>query len=105
MIGCSTHGAAEATSAALNGADFVVVGTIWSTPSHPGREGAGLARIRASVEDASSPVVAIGGVTPDRARQARDAGAWGVAVIRGVWESQDPAAAAGEYLDALGEEA
>ena len=104
-IGYSAHSASEAASAASNGADFVVVGTIWETPTHPGREGAGLARVRQSVADASAPVLAIGGVTPDRAREAVSAGAWGVAVVRGVWSADDPVAAAGEYLEVMEREA
>jgi thiamine monophosphate synthase len=56
----------------------------------------GPAAVRAGV-----PVLAIGGVTPDRAREALEAGAHGVAVISGVWARPDPVAAA-EYLEAMG---
>jgi thiamine monophosphate synthase len=45
--------------------------------------------------------VAIGGVTPSRARSALEAGAHGVAVLSGVWASLDPVAAAAGYLDAM----
>ena len=102
LIGCSTHSAAEAVSAAGNGADFVVLGTIWATPSHPDREGAGLGPIRAATSDTGAPVIAIGGVTPERAVEAVAAGARGVAVIRGVWHADDPVAAAAEYLQRMG---
>lgn len=102
MLGYSAHEAAEAVSAAENGADFVFIGTIWETPSHPERAGAGLARVRETVADTAAPVLAIGGVTPDRARAAVDAGAWGVALIRGVWQAEDPVAAAAGYLEAVG---
>ncbi len=102
VIGYSAHGAPEAASAAASGADFVIVGSIWPTPSHPDREGAGLDRIRGTVAATRVPVVAIGGVTPDRVGQALSAGAWGVAVIRGVWDAPDPVAAAGGYLESMG---
>ncbi len=102
VIGCSTHSAAEAVSAAENGADFVVLGTIWATPSHPDREGAGLAPVRSAAADTPAPIVAIGGVTPDRAAEAVAAGAWGAAVIRGVWHAADPVGAAAEYLQVMG---
>ncbi|MFO7892471.1 MAG: thiamine phosphate synthase [Longimicrobiales bacterium] len=101
VIGCSTHGVAEAVSAAENGADFVFIGTIWDTPSHPDVEGAGLARVRETVAGTDAPVLAIGGVTPARAREAVAAGAWGVAAIRGVWHAGDPVAAAAEYLQTM----
>ena len=101
VVGYSAHGAAEAGSAAENGAAFVLLGTIWETPSHPGRPGAGLARVREAAADVRAPVLAIGGVTASRAREAVAAGAWGVAVLRGVWHAGDVAAAAGEYLSAM----
>jgi thiamine-phosphate diphosphorylase len=102
-IGYSAHGADEAASAVASGADFVLLGTIWETPSHPGREEQGLGLVRNAVARTAAPVLAIGGVTPDRAREARSAGAYGVAVVRGVWEAADPVAAAGMYLEAIEE--
>lgn len=100
VIGCSTHGASEAVSALDNGADFVLLGTIWATPSHPEAAGTGLEPVRSAVT-AGAPVLAIGGVTPARAAEAVAAGAWGVAVIRGVWQAEDPSRAAAEYLQAM----
>ena len=97
LLGASVHTAAEAIDAAAEGADFVIAGTIWPTPSHPGREGAGLGLIR-EIAAANIPVIAIGGVTPERAAEARAAGASGIAVIRGVWDAADPAEAVREYL-------
>ena len=100
VLGYSAHGTAEAVSAAGNGADFIILGTIWPTPSHPDRAGEGLAAVREAAAETAAPVLAIGGVTPDRARAAVEAGAWGVALIRGVWHAEDAVAAAGEYLEA-----
>jgi thiamine-phosphate pyrophosphorylase len=97
LLGASVHTAAEAIDAAAKGADFVIAGTIWPTPSHPGRGGVGLGLIR-EIASANIPVVAIGGVTPERAVEAREAGAAGIAVIRGVWDAVDPAGAVREYL-------
>ena len=42
------------------------------------------------------PVIAIGGVTPQRVREVRAAGVYGVAAIRALWDARDPAAAAQE---------
>lgn len=97
VVGASVHAVDEAGAAREGGADFVVAGTIWETATHPGRPGAGTGLIRA-VAALGIPTIAIGGVTAARAAQARDAGAAGVAVLRGVWDAPDPAAAVSEYL-------
>ena len=39
------------------------------------------------------PVIAIGGITPERADELRAAGAYGVAAIGSLWRAPDPAAA------------
>lgn len=98
LLGASVHSAAEAHQAARDGADFVVAGTIWPTASHPGRPGAGVGLIR-ELASIGLPVIAIGGVTPERAAEARAAGAAGVAVVRGVWNAADPEAAVREYME------
>jgi thiamine-phosphate diphosphorylase len=91
-IGRSVHTLEEAEEAVAEGADFLVVGNVYRTESHPGRRPAGLGLVR----DAASlgkPVIAIGGITPERAQEARDVGAYGVAAIRALWHAADPAAA------------
>ena len=99
-IGASVHASDEARAAVDAGADWVIAGTIWSTPSHPGRPGAGLPLIRA-LAAAGTPPIAIGGVTVERAAEARGAGATGAAVLRGIWDAPDPADAVRQYLSAL----
>lgn len=99
-VGVSAHAPPEARDAGRAGANLVLLGTIFPTPSHPDRPGAGLARV-AACRDAGPPVIAIGGMTPARAAVALGAGAHGVAAVRGVWEADDPAAAAGRYLEAM----
>jgi thiamine-phosphate diphosphorylase len=93
LIGRSVHSEDEARAAADEGADFVIAGTVYPTPTHPDRAPGGLALIRGCLR-AGLPVIAIGGVTPARAAELRDAGAWGVAVISALWHAADPAAAA-----------
>lgn len=85
---CSVHSADAAKAAVDDGADALVVGTIWPSASHPGRPGAGLGLIEATAT-LGCPVFAIGGVTVARAQEARDAGAWGVAAIGAVWDAAD----------------
>lgn len=98
-LGRSVHAVAEAVEASADGANFLVVGTIWPTGSHPGRPGAGAALLREVAGRVPVPIVAIGGVTPARASEARRAGAAGVAVLTGVWGADDPVRAAAEYLE------
>jgi thiamine-phosphate diphosphorylase len=91
-IGCSVHTTQEAATAVDQGADFLVVGNVYPTASHPGRPAAGLNLIRASA-DLGRPVIAIGGITAERAVEVKAAGAYGVAAIAALWQALDPAAA------------
>jgi thiamine-phosphate pyrophosphorylase len=92
-IGRSVHSADEAARAVEEGADFLLVGNIYETASHPGRPAAGLALVRAAAA-LGRPVIAIGGVDAGRAQEVRAAGAYGVAAISALWRAADPAAAA-----------
>lgn len=95
-IGRSVHSAEEGAAAIAAGADYLVAGSIWPSESHPGRPAVGLGLIGALLP-LGRPVFAIGGVTPERAREARAAGAYGAAAIRAVWTGEDP----GEWEQAL----
>ena len=75
------------------GADYIAFGALFpsSTKAEAPRAAPALfARARAL----GVPMVAIGGISPDNVRQAVDAGADLVAVIAGVFDAPDPAAAA-----------
>ena len=102
VIGYSAHEAAEAARSVQEGADFVLLGTIYATASHPGRSGAGVELVRVAAEAADAPVVAIGGITPERAADVIAAGAHGAAVLSGIFAAADPVAALAAYLDVLG---
>jgi thiamine-phosphate pyrophosphorylase len=94
LVGVSTHSAEEAEAAAPEGADLVVFGPIYDTPSkRPFGAPRGLAELTAACRKTRLPVIAIGGVTAARVPELREAGAAGVAVIRALLEAQDPAAA------------
>jgi thiamine-phosphate diphosphorylase len=92
-IGRSVHAADDAARAVEEGADFLLVGNIYQTASHPGRPAAGLALVRAAVA-LGRPVIAIGGIDAGRVREVHAAGAYGVAAISALWRAADPAAAA-----------
>ena len=98
-VGVSVHDESEARAAA--GADWLTVGTLFETPSHPGRPGVGVGILgRVAAVAPGVKLVGIGGITPSRVPAVREAGAHGVAVMRGIWESESPARAAGHYLTA-----
>ena len=94
-IGKSVHDLAEAEAAKTAGADYLVVGPVFATASHPGRSPLGLARLQEIGAAAGEiPVIAIGGITVERVREVRSRGAYGVAAIRALWDDAEPAAAA-----------
>ncbi|MBA3521196.1 MAG: thiamine phosphate synthase, partial [Gemmatimonadales bacterium] len=103
-IGRSVHTVAEAAAAVSEGADFLLVGNVYQTGSHPGRPAAGLALVREAA-NWGTPVIAIGGIDAARAAEVRQAGAYGTAAIGALWRSADPAAAAMALLAPWLEEA
>ena len=96
-IGRSVHNAADALEAEADGADFGLLGTIYDSESHPGRRGAGATLIASTTAQTVLPLIAIGGVTPERIAEVAAAGAHGGAVLGGVWRAADPVAVAAEY--------
>ena len=84
LIGVSTHSLAEATSARDGGADFAVFGPIFPTPSKEEYGSPLGVNCLADVvwELAPFPVLALGGISIDNARECLRAGASGVAGIR-----------------------
>lgn len=99
-VGASVHAAGEARAAVEDGASFLLLGTIFSTPSHPGRAPAGTDLVEAC-RGVGRPVIAIGGMTPERVPEVTAAGARGVATLGGVWGAASPPAAVERFLEAL----
>lgn len=95
VIGRSVHSVEEARAAAAEGADYVFLGPIWATPSHPGAAPLGPGAI---ADARPARVIAIGGVTVERSQEARAAGAYGVATISAIWRASDPGGAAAAML-------
>lgn len=100
-IGLSVHSRREGEGGRRGEVDFLVVGTLFPTLSHPERKPGGVGRLQEVGELDPPPMVGIGGITPRRVSEVLEAGAAGVAVRGGVWETPDPAAAAGVYLREL----
>jgi thiamine-phosphate diphosphorylase len=101
-LGASIHDATDALAVREEGADYAFLGTIFETPTHPGRAGMGLEGLGVTIARAGAlPVVAIGGIDPARVPEVLAAGAHGVAVVRGVWDARDAAKAVTKYLEAM----
>jgi thiazole tautomerase (transcriptional regulator TenI) len=96
-LGASVHGVAEGRAAARDGADWLVAGHIFGSPT-PGEPEQGMTFIEGLVAATRVPVIAIGGVQPKHCRVLRLAGVHGVAVIRGIWDAPNAERAANDYL-------
>lgn len=103
LVGASVHSEAEARDAAAQGADFIVFGPVYDTASKR-RYGPpqGLAALEAVTRAVDRPVLAVGGLTPERVPEVLAAGAAGVAVIGAIYAAARPADATKAFLDALG---
>jgi thiamine-phosphate diphosphorylase len=82
LLGRSVHSLAAASVAEAEGADFVVFGPVFPTPTHPGSPGLGLAALQEVARALAIPVLAIGGVDAARGAACLAAGAAGYAAVR-----------------------
>ena len=102
LIGVSTHSVDEVRRANHEGADYVVFGPVFDTPSkHLFGPPVGLDALADVCRQSTVPVFAIGGMTSVRVRDVRRAGAYGVAVIGAIFARHDVAAATTELLASL----
>jgi thiamine-phosphate pyrophosphorylase len=102
LIGVSCHSEADVRRAAGGGASFATFGPIHDTPSkRPFGPPVGVEALRAAAR-LGLPLVALGGVSPEGAREIFAAGASGVAAIRAWLEAPDPGAVVRAFLDAAG---
>jgi thiazole tautomerase (transcriptional regulator TenI) len=97
-VGASVHRPEEAVAAEQEGASWAVAGHVYNTGSPPSEAARGADFIKAVSDSTLIPVIAIGGIRPEHVGPLRRAGAWGVAVIRGIWAASDSGAAATDYL-------
>ena len=82
-IGVSVHSLEQALSAQELGADYVVAGHIFDTPSHALERGRGLWFLREICESLSIKTYAIGGINFENISEIKDAGAAGAYMMRG----------------------
>jgi thiamine-phosphate pyrophosphorylase len=102
LVGRSVHSAAAAAKARLDGADYVLFGTVFPSRSHQGGGTAGIGGVSEAVAACGLPVIGIGGIGHANAGSVVRAGAYGVAVISSVLAAPDPESAAADLKRALG---
>lgn len=102
LLGVSTHSFDEVRRANDEGADYVIVGPVFDTPSKRAfGMPLGLERLAEACRGSSIPVFAIGGVTRVRIGEVRRAGAYGVAMIGSILGRRDVGMATTEMLAAV----
>jgi thiamine-phosphate pyrophosphorylase len=102
LVGVSTHNLEQFDRAATSSADYIAVGPIFGTSSKANADPVvGLAFLRRVRGLTAKPIVAIGGITLERAAGAIEAGADSVAVISGILSAADPARRARQYIATL----
>ena len=101
LISRAVHSAEEAVRAQDEGADFIVLGTVFETASKPGVRPIGLDAVCEVCARVRIPVIAIGGIDASNAAAVLRAGAAGIAVIGAVMDAHDPRAAASELRTAI----
>jgi len=99
LVGVSTHSIEQVREAAKTSADYIAVGPIYATHTKRNPDPVvGLDLIRRARELTDKPLVAIGGVTVETARDVYAAGADCIAIARDLICAPDPAARAAAYL-------
>ncbi len=99
IIGVSCYNAIErAQHAVAEGADYLAFGTFYPSPTKPNALHATPGLLR-TARPLGLPLVAIGGITADNAQPLLDAGVDFLAVVSGVFDADDPAAAAQRYAN------
>lgn len=82
----SCHDQSELERAQRIGVDFVVLGPVAATPTHPHARLLGWEGFARLSSGSPLPVYALGGMQPDDLALARASGAHGIAMLRGAWK-------------------
>jgi len=105
IVGRSTHTPAQLDAALAEPISYVAIGPVFATSTKStGYEALGVAPVREAARRASAhrmPLVAIGGITLDRAEAVLEQGAASVAVIGDLLVTNDPQARVRAYLHRL----
>jgi len=97
LMGCSIHSLTEAKSFVQSGVSYLLYGHIYPSASKPGLIPRGTEELSQIVKQVEIPVIAIGGITPERTAEVMQTGCAGIAVLSGITEAPDPEEAARAY--------
>jgi thiamine-phosphate pyrophosphorylase len=99
LVGVSTHSLEQLDAADKTSADYIAFGPIFPTSSKENPDPVvGLELLREARQHTGKPLVAIGGITLERAAEVFRAGANSLAVARDLIASENPAARAQLFL-------
>jgi thiamine-phosphate pyrophosphorylase len=102
LIGLSTHNLRQFAAAVESSADYIAFGPIFPTSGKQNPDPVvGVDLIRTARKLTTKPIVAIGGITLERAREVIDAGADSVAVISDILKAKNPADRVRQYLQLI----
>src|SRR5260370_20568615 len=102
LLGLSTHNLPQFEAALESSADYIPVGPMFpTTGKHNPDPVVGVDFVRAVSKLTTKPIVAIGGITLESARQVIDAGADSVAVISDVLKAKNPVDRVRQYLQMI----
>lgn len=102
FVGVSTHNLEQFERAMASSADYIAVGPVYTTSTKANPDPVvGVDFLRRVRPLTDKPIVAIGGITPDRAAAVIEAGADSVAVISGILSAPDPGQGARQYIKVL----
>jgi thiamine-phosphate pyrophosphorylase len=105
MVGLSTHTVEQLERALDEPIDYVAIGPVFGTVSkHTGYEAIGVERVADASRRVAArglPLVAIGGITLERAASVIEAGAASIAVIGGLLTTGDPERQTREFLNRI----
>jgi thiamine-phosphate pyrophosphorylase len=102
LISSAVHSLDEAVAAQREGADLLVLGSVFPSATHPGGAALGIDAVADICAQVRAPVIGIGGITSENAAAVMRAGATGVAAIGAIFDAADARAAASDLSLAIG---
>jgi len=101
VIGRSVHTLDGVRHWSTPDVDYLVVGSLHPTPSHPGGDPLASEVAERAPQVAHVPLLAIGGVAPRNLARVLELGYYGAVVASGIWAAADPLRALSAYLQVL----
>ena len=101
IIGVSTHAPEQAQKAVADGADYIGMGPVFTTPTKPGRKSVGLEYVEWVSNNIDIPAFAIGGIDLDNVNEVIEHGAKRIAVVRAIINAENPEYAAKQFYSII----